>query len=113
MKVLAALMVLIGLVLGEGAVQEFRVYGPESIPFWVAVFVTPASLFFIIAGVLLWLRGRAAKQIVLLAGSGMACATVAATALAVMGVPATLLGLLGGLTAIGWAWRSRTLATNE
>lgn len=113
MKIVATLMVLIGLVLGEGAVQEFRVYGPDTIPFWVAVFVTPASLFFVIAGVLLWLRGRGAKQIVLWAGLAMACATVAATLFAVMGVLATLLGLLGGLTAVGWALRSRTLATNE
>jgi hypothetical protein len=110
MKVIAVLIVLTGLVIGIGAVLEFRYFGPEARQFWVGVFTTPASVFFIAAGVLLWRRGRGARRVVLMAGLVMACATVAATALDVMGPPATLLGVVGALTALGWAWRSRALA---
>jgi hypothetical protein len=110
MKVVAAVMVLVGIVLGYGAVMEFFYYGPDESPFWVGVFTTPASLYFTIAGILLWLRGAAARRIVLMAALAMAAATIGATALRVMGVPATLMGLIGALVAIGWAWRSRNLA---
>ena len=109
MKFVAVLMVLIGLVIGEGAAMEFRYFGPDARQFWVGVFTTPASVFFIIAGILLWRRGRVAQRVVLIAGLVMACATIAATALAVMGPPATLLGVVGALLATGWAWRSRAL----
>jgi thiosulfate reductase cytochrome b subunit len=110
MKFVAALMVLIGVVIGTGAVLEFRYFGPDATQFWVGVFTTPASVLFIVAGILLWRRGRGARRIVLMAGLVMATATLAATALDVMGPPATLLGFAGALTAIGWAWRSRALA---
>ncbi len=110
MKFVAVLMVLIGLVIGWGAAMEFRYFGPDARQFWVGVFTTPAGVFFIIAGILLWRRGQAARRPVLVAGLAMACATVAATALDVMGPPATLLGIVGALAAVGWAWRSRALA---
>lgn len=110
MKVIAVLMVLISMVIGTGAVLEFRYFGPEARQFWVGVFTTPASVFFIIAGILLWRRGRDARRVVLMAGLVMACATVAATALDVMGPPATLLGIIGALAALGWAWKSRAFA---
>jgi hypothetical protein len=113
MKFVAALMVLIGLVIGAGAVMEFRYFGPDATQFWVGVFTTPASVFFIVAGILLWRRGPNARRIVLMAGIAMATATLAATALAVMGPPATLLGMIGALVAMGWAWRSRTLAPDN
>ena len=110
MKFIAVLMVLVGVVIGTGAVLEFRYFGPEARQFWVGVFTTPASVFFIVAGILLWCRGRGARRLVLMAGLVMACATVAATALDVMGPPATLLGIIGALAASGWAWKSRALA---
>ncbi len=108
MKFVAALMVLIGIVIGTGALLEFRYFGPETRQFWVGVFATPAGAFFTVAGILLWHRGRSARRIVLMAGLVMACATVAATALDVMGPPATLIGLVGALVAMGWARRSRS-----
>ena len=110
MKFVAILMALIGVVIGTGAVLEFRYFGPEARQFWMGVFAAPAGVFFTVAGILLWRRGQGARRIVLLAGLVMACATVAATALDVMGPPATLLGVVGALVAMGWAWRSRTLA---
>lgn len=110
MKAVAVLMVLTGVVIGEGAVQEFLYFGPESEQFWVAVFTTPAALFFVIAGVMLWLRGRSVRGIVLRAALLMAAATIAATVLRVMGPPATLTGMLGVLVALAWYWRTRPTA---
>lgn len=109
MKFIAVLMALIGVVLGAGAVLEFRYFGPDARQFWVGVFTTPACVFFIVAGILLWRHGQRARRVVLMAGLVMACATVAATALDVMGPPATLVGMVGALVATGWAWRSRAL----
>jgi hypothetical protein len=108
MKVVAALMNLIGLVLGTGAVLEFRYFDPDERQFWVAVFVTPASAFFILAGVLLWLYGQRVRNIVVLSAVVMAAATVAATMLGVMGPPATLVGMIGVIAVVVWFWRTRT-----
>ena len=113
MKIVAVLMVLIGAVLAYGAVMEFFYYGPESIPFWVGVFTTPAGTFFAIAGVMLWLRGQRVRRIVLLSAVLMASATIAATALQVMGPPATLMGMIGSLAAIGWYWRTRGMVSER
>jgi hypothetical protein len=110
MKVVAALLALIGLVIGAGALLEFRYFGPEARQFWVGAFTAPAGFFLTAAGILLWRRGRGARRVVQAAGLAMACATVAATALDVMGPPATLLGIVGALAATGWALRSRALA---
>ena len=110
MKFVAALLVLVGVVIGTGAVLEFRYFGPETRQFWAGVIATPAGAFFTVAGILLWRRGRGARRIVLAAGLIMACATVATTALDVMGPPATLLGIIGAFVAMGWVWRSRALA---
>ncbi len=109
MKLVASLMALIGVVIGTGAVLEFRYFGPDARQFWVGVFTTPAAVFFTVAGILLWRRGRGARRVVLAAALVMACATVAATALDVMGPPATLLGVVGAVAAAGWAKRSRAL----
>ena len=109
MKFVAILMALIGVVIGTGAVLEFRYFGPDARQFWVGVFTTPAGVFFTVAGILLWRRGRGARRLVLVAGLVMACATIAATALDVMGPPATLLGVVGALVATGWAWWSRAI----
>jgi hypothetical protein len=110
MKAIAIFMVLVGLATAWGAAMEFGYFGPESVQFWVGVFVTPAGLFFVFTGVMLWLRGHAARALVLVGACAMASATIAATLLRVMGPPATILGLAAALTAAGWAWRSRTLA---
>jgi len=109
MKIVAVLMLLVGVTLGWGAVQEFRFYGPETSPFWVSVITAPAGFFFALAGVMLWLRGVRVRRIVLLAALLMFSATIAATALHVMGIPATLMGVLGVLVVAGWLWRTRTI----
>ena len=107
MKAVAVLMILIGLVIGAGAALEFRYFGPDAEQFWVGVFTTPAGLFFVIAGVMLWLRGRSVRGIVLLAALFMFAGTTAATVLHVMGPPATLTGMIGVLVAVAWYWRTR------
>jgi hypothetical protein len=109
MKVVAVLMVLVGVTLGWGAIPEFRFYGPEAHQFWVGVFTAPAGMFFALAGVLLWLRGVRVRRAVLLAALLMFSATIAATGLGVMGPPATLMGVIGVLVVAGWLWRTRTI----
>jgi hypothetical protein len=113
MKVLAVFMVLAGLVIGAGAVLEFAYFGPEATQFWVGVFTTPAGFFFALAGVLLWLRGPGVRHLVLLAAIGMAAATIAATALGIMGPPATLVGMISSLTALGWFWKNRLRSSGD
>ncbi len=113
MKAVAVLMVLVGVVIGVGAALEFRYFGPEAEQFWVGVFTTPAGAFFVVAGVLLWLRGVRVRQVVLMAALLMATATIAATALRVMGPPATLTGMIGALVVIGWVWRNRRMAAER
>lgn len=111
MKAVAIVMVLIGVTLGYGALAEFRYFGPESEQFWVGVFTTPAAAFFAVAGVLLWLRGLRMRSTVLVAALLMCSATIAATALRVMGPPATLMGMIGVLVVVGWFWRTRRTAS--
>ena len=113
MKIVAVLIVLIGAILAYGAVMEFFYYGPESIPFWVGVFTAPAGALFAIAGVMLWVRGQRVWRIILLSALLMASATIAATALQVMGWLAMLMGLIGSLVAIGWAWRNRGMVSER
>ena len=107
MKAVAVVMILVGAVLGYGAAMEFRFFGPDATQFWVGVFTTPASIFFLIAGARLWARGAPARGIVVAASTAMAAATIGATLLRVMGPPATLMGCIGVLTALTWAWRGR------
>jgi Co/Zn/Cd efflux system component len=109
MKFIAILMVLAGLLIGLGAADELRYFGPETTQFWVGVFATPAGFFFTVAGILLWRRGSRARQLVMIAALVMASATLAATALHVMGPPATLVGVVSSLVALGWTWKSRTV----
>jgi hypothetical protein len=110
MKIIALVMVLAGFTIGAGAALEFRYYGPEATQFWVAVFATPAGFFFALVGVLLWWRGPGVRRLVMLAGLIMATATIAATALGVMGPPATIVGLASALTALAWSWKTGALA---
>jgi hypothetical protein len=110
MKIIALVMVLAGFTIGAGAALEFRYYGPEATQFWVGVFATPAGFFFALVGVLLWWRGPGVRRLVMLAGLIMATATIAATALGVMGPPATIVGLASALTALAWSWKTGALA---
>lgn len=110
MKFIAILMVLAGVLIGLGAAHEFWYFGPEDREFWVGVFATPAGVLFTVAGILLWRRGSDARRLVLIAALVMASATVAATALDVMGAPATLTGILSSLVALAWTWSSRDVA---
>jgi hypothetical protein len=112
MKILAVFMVLAGLTIGAGAALEFVYYGPEATQFWLGVFAMPAGFFFALAGVLLYFRGPDARRLVLLAGVIMATATIAATALEVMGPPATIVGMTSALASIGWALKNRALEPN-
>jgi hypothetical protein len=107
MKYVAILMVLAGVLIGAGAADEFRYFGPEATQFWVGAFAAPAGFFFAVAGILLWRWGSRARQIVVIAALVMASATVAATALHVMGALATLIGVVSSLVALGWTWKSR------
>jgi hypothetical protein len=110
MNIVALIMVLAGLTIGVGAALEFGYFGPEAVQFWVGVFATPAGFFFALAGVLLWWRGQSVRRLVMLAGLIMVAATIAATALAVMGPPATIVGLASALTALAWSWKTGALA---
>ncbi|HXC70468.1 MAG TPA: hypothetical protein VN644_10850 [Pyrinomonadaceae bacterium] len=110
MRIIAFLMQLAGFAVGAGAALEFRYYGPETPQFWVGVFATPAEFFFALVGVLLWLRGPRVRRLVMLAGLIMAAATIFATALGVMGRPATLVGIASALTALAWSWKTGALA---
>ena len=111
MKVLAVFMVLAGFSIGAGGALEFAYFGPEATQFWVGVFTTPAGFFFAIVGVLLWFRGPGVARLVLLAAIVMATATIAATALGIMGPPATLVGMISALTALAWSWKNRPRST--
>jgi hypothetical protein len=110
MKIVAILMVISGIAIGGGGALEFGYYGPEARQFWAGVIATPAGFFFAVAGILLWRRGSGARRVVLIAALVMAIATVAATALRVMGIPATLVGLISSLVVAGWTLRSRAMA---
>ena len=99
MKLVAVLMGVIGAAIGAGAVLEFVYYGPGTPQFLAGVIAAPAGAFFSIAGILLWRYGLRARRVVLLGALTMATATAAATALDVMGIPATLLGIFGAFVA--------------
>ena len=110
MKVVAALMVLIGLALGIGSIFELVHSRPDSSQFWVAVFTTPAAAFFAVAGVVLWVRGLTVRWLVFLAALLMCTASIAGTALGVMGAAPALIGVIGPLVVVGWFLRTRRVA---
>jgi hypothetical protein len=105
MKLIAVLMMLTGVAIGLGGAQEIYYYGAETKQFWAGVCAAPAGILFAGVGILLWCRGLRARQSVLAAGLIMASATIAATALGVMGLAATLVGLVSPLVAVGWTRR--------
>ena len=110
MKVVAALMVLIGLALGIGSIFELVHSRPQTSLFWVALFTTPVAGFFAVAGLVLWLRGLRGRWIVFLAALLMCTASSAGTALGVMGAAPALIGVIGPLVVVGWFLRTRRVA---
>lgn len=110
MNIVALIMVLAGLTIGAGGALQLAYFGPEAVQFWVGVFATPAGFFFALAGVLLWRRGPGVRRLVMLAALIMAAATIAGTALGIMGPPATIVGMVSALTALAWSWKAGALA---
>ena len=105
MKAMSVLMVIVGVIIGVGALLEFRYFGPETTQFWAGVVGSPAGVLFVVAGILCWRRSRSARRVIVLAGVVMGCATWIATALDVMGPPATLIGSVGAFAALVFGWR--------
>lgn len=105
MKVIAALMTLTGAVLSTGALLEFAYFGPDTPQFWAGVLAAPAGALFAIAGGVHWRRGLSARRLVRTAAILMIAATACATALDVMGPPATLIGILAPVAAVIATWR--------
>jgi hypothetical protein len=110
MKAIGLLMVLIGVALGIGSIMELVYSRPDSSQFWVAVFTTPAAAFFAVAGVVLWVRGLTVRWLVFVAALLVCTATVAGTALGVMGAAPALIGVIGPLVVVGWFLRTRKVA---
>ena len=100
MKITAVLMTAVGIVLCAGALMEFVYFGPDTAQFWAGVLAAPAGALFAFSGGVLWRRGLAARRLVRITAVLMIAATAGATALAVMGPPATLLGVLVPVAAL-------------
>jgi hypothetical protein len=110
MKAIGLLMVLIGVALGIGSIMELVYSRPETSQFWVGVFTTPAAALFAVAGVALWVRGLTVRWLVFVAALLVCTATVAGTALGVMGAAPALIGVIGPLVVVGWFLRTRKVA---
>ena len=109
MKIIAALMIITGVVLGAGALDEFRYFGPNTKQFWVGAFMTPASIFFIVGAVMLWRRATRARRVVMIAASVLIIAIIAAKVLDVIGPPAILIGVIVALISLIYVWKSRAM----
>ncbi len=107
MKVIAVLMLLSGAAVGTGAALEFAYFGPGTSQFTAGLVATPAGLLGMAGGMALWRRGIRARRFVTIAATGLLLGTAAATALDVMGPPATIVGVLGGLPPLLWSWKQR------
>lgn len=109
MKIVAVIMLLTGAAIGAGGALEFVYFGPGTRQFWAGVIATPAGILFTVVGILLWRERRGVRRFVIATGLVMLTATIAATALDVMGPLATLTGVVGGLAPLIWAWRDRAV----
>lgn len=107
MRVIALLMMLASVAVGTGGLMEFVFFGPGTPQFTAGLIATPAGLAGVYGGTLLWRHGRRARTRVALLAGCLLAATVATTALDVMGPPATLIGLVGSLAPLGWALKNR------
>lgn len=105
MKMIALTMILCGAAVGIGGALEFRYFGPGTPQFNAGLMAAPAGVLAVVSGLVSWRRGVSARRLLLLAGVAMLAATAGATALDVMGPPATVIGLLGGVAPLAWAWR--------
>lgn len=112
-RILATLMLLSGAAVGTGAALEFAYFGPGTPQFLAGVVATPAGILGVLGGAFLWRRGLRARRVVAATAAGLLCGTAAATALDVMGPPATLIGTMGGLPPLVWAWTNRRVEGDE
>ena len=92
-------MALSGAVIGTGAAMEFAYFDPGTRQFTAGMIATPAGALMMLAAARVWRAGHAARRWALSGGIAMAMATIAATALDVMGPPAQLIGVAGAATA--------------
>ena len=107
MKLVAVTMMVAGALTGYGGAMEFVYFGPGTPQFSAGLLATPAGILAVAGGILLWRQQWQARRFVVSAGIIMLAATVAATGLDVMGPPATVIGAIGGLAPLIWAWRRR------
>ena len=91
---------LVGGTIAYGAAMEFAYFGPGTPQFIAGLVATPAGLLMVIAAASLWMAHRRTRAITMIAGMFMLIATAIATYLDVMGPPATILGIVGGLVAL-------------
>ena len=60
----------------------------------------------LVAAVLLWRHHARARPLAVVEGWTTLAATIAATAMDVMGPPATIVGVLGAITPLIWNWKA-------
>lgn len=110
---IAILMMLSGAVVGTGAALEFAYFGPGTSQFTAGLIATPAGLAGLVGGAALWRRGRRARPLVAMGAIGLLLGTAGATILDVMGPPAMLIGLAGGLPPLVWLLQQRGVEPEE
>ena len=113
MRIIAVLLLVTAAVIGAGGAMEFAYFGPGTPQFLSGLIATPAGIAGMVGGAALWRRGVRAKRVVAVTAAMLLAATAAATILDVMGPPATLTGLVGGLPPLVWAWRKRHVQREE
>lgn len=113
MKVIALVMLVSGAAIGTGGALEFAYFGPGTPQFLAGLAATPAGALAVAGGATLWRRGRGARRFVAAAAMALLCGTAIATALDVMGPPATLLGTIGAVPALVWSWKNRRVHSGK
>ena len=107
MKVLAVLMIIVGIFMALGALFDITAERVNQVSFWVSVLAAPAGFFFSGAGLMLLVRPISARIVVLSAALLMVVATLVGTFTTVMGLPATLIGIVSAVGALVWFWQTR------
>jgi hypothetical protein len=98
-RIAASVMLLTSLLIAYGGAMEFRYFGPGTSQFLAGLVATPAGLAGAFGAILLW-RSRRRTPAVMICSMSLLAGTLAATALGVMGPPATLLGCIGAAVSI-------------
>jgi preprotein translocase subunit SecD len=98
----AALMLISSALIATGGALEFRYFGPGTPQFTAGLIATPAGLLGCVGAVALWRRGH--RTFVSVCALALLAGTVIATGLDVMGPPATLLGVAGGIAPLLPMW---------